>query len=158
MATTPINNTQPIRFEAGGTATFTDSAALDVEVNNREKGTLEVEQGGYEVLDYQNKGLNQIPLEGDQVMSRIRMRMKLTKKGTNDIMSLSQARDTTTGLVKVYTLVVRWLDHKNVATYTQHTFTNVFFTRPARIVEGTRFDTVEVEMMSTNPQSTYAAG
>lgn len=153
-----INDGQPIRFEAGGTITFTDSGSLNVEVNNRERGTLEVQDGGHEVLPFNNKGVMQTPLEGDELPSTIRLRVKLTKKHTNDIITLSQNRDTSTGRVKIYTVVVKWLDHKNVSTFTSHTFAGVYFASKVRVTEGDRFDTVEIMLNSTTALATYAAG
>lgn len=152
-----INATQPIRFEAGGIFRIYDGASLDVTVINREKGTLEIEQGAYEILDYQDRGVNQPSLEGDEQPSTVRLRVKTVKRHTNDLMQLGQARDTATGLKKRYNVDISVPDFKGAATGTKYTFTGVSFVRPPRIVEGTRFDLAEIELVSTNPQATYAA-
>lgn len=152
-----INATQPIRFNAGGIFRIYDGASIDVTLINRESGTLEIEEGKYEDLSYQDRGVNQTSLEGDEIPSMIRIQCKLVKTHTNSLRALAAARNTSAGKFTEYSIDISIPDYKGAATGTKYTFTGCYFPKTPRVREGTRFDINEVEIVSRNPLATVAA-
>lgn len=151
-----INATQAIRFEAGGILRIYDGASIDVTVINREKSTLVIRPGGYEPVTYQDRGVNQVPLEGDERESVLEFAAKLVKKHTNDLMDLSQTRGT--GLFKMWSADISIPDYKGASTGTKATLSECYFPVPAEVVEGgARYDTVRIQLASNNPHITWAA-
>lgn len=151
MANTNINSTKPLILELGGVVRLVDGSS-GYDFQQKERGTLEIEPGGYEVLRYQNSGINQIPVEGSEGTTKVRLRVKLTSLAATQIVTLLQARDTATGLVKVYGLEVIWYKTKDPASESHKaTLTEVYASAQPKIKAGTDFDTVEIELESNDP-------
>lgn len=152
-----INDGKPIAFEQGGKIALTDSGTEHVFVN-RERGTLQVEDGGYEVLEWHDRGTPKLPREGSGQYSTVRLSLKLTKLEATSLVSLSKKRAAAPGDVYEYTsLVITFPIDKGLAAGTKRTYTGVFFARPAVIREGQELDTIELEMKSILPLGTDAA-
>lgn len=153
-----INTTQAIRFEAGGILRIYDGASIDVTLINREKGSMVIRPGGYEPVKYQDRGVNQVPLEGDERESVFEIAAKLTKKHTNDLVDLSQTRNTAAGLMKQWSVDISIPDYKGASTGTKATLTECHFSTPVEIQDGgAGTDTVRVQLVSNNPHITWVA-
>lgn len=152
-----INTKLPMRFESGGEFALLDGAT-EYTFKQIDPGTLQYEPGGYEPLNYTDRGEQQFPLEGDERLSIIRLQLKLSEFEASKVLALSRARDTGTGKMKAYGLELRWRDYKGATAGDKVTFaaTDGYFTKPAMVRAGERFDTVEIEMAFIDPLGTIA--
>jgi hypothetical protein len=155
MPDTAINTAQPLRLEQGGRLRIIDGATT-YEVQNRDKGTVQLADGWYEPLRYNNKGEMQVPVEGDEQPSTLRAVVKLTSFDASQLLTVAQQRDTSTGKLKTYSLEIDWPDYKGASTGHKATIANAYFIRPVQIQEGQEFDTVTIEMESSEPKWTLA--
>jgi len=156
MPDTAINTGQPLRLEQGGLLKLIDGATDPYEIQNREKGTVQLEDGWYEPLRYNNKGQMQVPVEGDERPSTFRATLMLTSTAAGQLLVVSQGRNTAAGLLKVYILEVHWPAYKGATTGHKATIANAYFLKPVQIQEGQEFDTVTIEMESSEPKWTLA--
>lgn len=153
-----INTAVPIRFETGGILRLTDSTT-DYDIENRETGTLRIVAGGYELYGYKNKGITQTPVEGDENISVITASVKLTSVASGQLLALAQARDTATGLVKLYTsLLIAIPRFKDSTDYEQWLFNGVWFPSQPVVTSGTELDTVELTVHSKDALPTLTSG
>lgn len=155
MPDTAINTAQPLRLEQGGLLKIVDGATT-YELQNREKGTLQIKDGWYGVLRYHNKGEMQVPVEGDEQPSTGRFTLKLTSFDSAQAATLAQQRDTTTGKLKTYSLEVHWPDYKGATTGHKATIANAYLVEGIDIQEGQEFDTVTFAFESSEPKWTIA--
>lgn len=156
MSTTNINAGLPIKFDLGGTVTVTDGST-DYVLHNRAPGTLQVEPGGYEQLEFTELGAVQTPIEGNQKPTMVRLSLRLTHGDTTDIIALSKARVSGTGTiraVKTYSVKIVWPQVVGQTTLKQLALTGCWFAGPVKIKEGNEFDTVEVELKSSDALGT----
>lgn len=145
MADTTINNGSPLRFEAGGVFRLTDGAT-DYAIVNRDRGTLQIEEGGYEVLRYRDRDANKLPLRGGEEPTKIKLTMKLTSLNTADIVALSKKKESAKNLMYSFAVAIEWPDTDATATIHKRSFASAYFVKPAMVKEGADFDTVEIEM------------
>ena len=153
MATTQVNNGQPIRFEAGGIFSINDGTN-DYEFNNREKGSLRIKFAGYEPLEWQEKGVNKIPLEGDEQVAEVELELKLSNpEASNSLPALVRKRNTLSsqGLTFVYpTAKIDIPDYRGGTTGMRIALTNAWFVPDSfEIQAGVQFDTVRFRMRCT---------
>lgn len=142
-----INTAKPIPFESGGIFTLT-SGATDYVFFNINPGTLRFVPGGYQPLNYTDRGVQQSPLEGDERLSRIEVDIKLTTLAASQAYQLLTARDTTTGLMKQHTVKIQWPTVKGGATGHQVTATRCYCPTLPTIEAGTEFDTMKIVLES----------
>lgn len=156
MSDTAKNTAQPIRFEAGGILRLVDGASSYV-FAALEPGSLEIDAGGYEPLNYTDRGEQQAPLEGDERLTTVKVRAKLTRgTGAGELVTLSSARDATAGLMKIYQLEIEIPHFKGASAKQKMVLANTYFTKPAMVKASERYDTVELEMQSTEPNPTWS--
>jgi hypothetical protein len=154
MADVNVNLLQPVRFEAGGELRLADAGTGDVYiVRNKNVGTLRMRLVGYDPLKWQENGVNQVPIEGDQQSaSEIEFEMKLSKRDALGIFDLAQKRNTSSnqGLSYVFTVTVKIPNYRGASAGQQFVFANAYFMPDSIEVEaGERFDTVRFRMEST---------
>lgn len=154
MPDTPINTAQPLRLEQGGLFRLVDiaDASAAYEVQNREKGTVQLKDGWYQPLRYTNKGEMQVPVEGDEQPSTLRATLKLTSMEADELLTISQQRNTADGKLRRFTVELQWPEYKGGAVLWSAILTNACFISPVEITEGQEFDTVTLEMESSEPK------
>lgn len=146
-----INNGKPLAFEQGGILTLTDGSDVWT-VINRERGTLQVDEGGYQVVEWHDRGTPKLPREGSGIPSRIRLTLKLTKLESDSLADLSKKRAAAPGDVYPFdSMVIEFVLDKTPTAFSKREFTGVHFARPAVVREGQELDTVELEFLSTDP-------
>mgnify|MGYP007117021471 CR=1 FL=1 len=155
MPDTTINSGQPLRFEQGGVLRLS-RGGTDYAVVNRDKGTVQFEDGWYDALRYNDRGQMQVPLEGDERPSTLRATVKLTSVATAQLLALAQTRDTSTGKVAVWTVQLDFPAYKGATTGHRFSIANAYFLKPVQVQEGQEFDTVTIEMESSEPNWTLA--
>lgn len=155
---TAINNDTPKRFEAGGKFILIDGAT-EYELLQMEPGSVSLEPGGYEPLNYTDRGVQQFPLEGDERLSMIKATLKLSEFDSSTLIALGNGRDTSTGKMKAFGVRIEWYDHKGAATGDSAAYANTkcYFTKPPVIKTGDKFDTVEIELASISPLPTLTS-
>ena len=143
-----INDGQPLRLEQGGKLRLEDMDDADAayEAVNRDKGTVQLEDGWFEPLRYNDRGQMQVPLEGDERPSTFRATLKLTSADADELLTLAQQIGAT-GLMRKWRVQVVWPRWKGETT-NPHTATieNAYFLKPVQVTEGQEFDTVTIEM------------
>ncbi len=142
-----VNTAKPIPFESGGIFTLTASA-VDYVFFQIEPGTLRFEPGGYEPLNFTDRGVQQSPLEGDERISKISVDLKLTSLAATQVYTLLSARDTATGLMKQFTVKIQWPTVKGGVTGHQILATRCYAATVSPIEAGTKFDIVKVMLES----------
>jgi len=156
MADVNVNTNTPIRFEAGGILRINDGTN-DYTVINRENGSITIKEGGYEALEYNDRGTPATPVEGDAMPTTIEFSMKLSRfSGTGEVMTLSQLRDTTTGLKRLFTLSWDVPLVKGGTTKEKGSIASCWFDGQPEIKQGDKFDTVNVKFKSKTPLVTYS--
>lgn len=152
----PDMNSTLRRIEAGAIIQIGDGVTTyDLKVY--EPGTLEIEEGWYEPLEFTDRGAQQTPYEGDERPSTIRIQAKYTgRHNAADLSKHVSQRDTTTGLMKLFTITIKDPDVKGGATGQQRQFTSCWLARGAIFRAGQRFDTADIEFRSKLVQPTTA--
>lgn len=148
MADTNTNLLQPMRFEAGGVFRITDGAT-DYALRNRQKGSVNLKWATYEPLPWQENGINQVPLEGDNQVPEVEVTIKLSKDDATDIMTLMAKRNTSSlqGLVYAYTVVIQIPYYRGATTGRKFTLTSAYFMPGETAYQaGTDFDTLKFKM------------
>ena len=149
MATVQINNTQPIRVDGGGQIII-NNGTDDLVVNLHDPGSLVITPGGYDLGEYDNYGAPKVPILRNKLRTDIRLRGRVTTEfsTTDKLAYLSQQIDSTNGLAKTYTFIVK-VPNKTDGT-TGHTITlaNTYFVRPAEYQEGGEFDFLDMVLRS----------
>lgn len=135
------------RIEAGALITINDGTTTHT-VLVLEPGTVKWGPGWYEPLEWTDRGVNQVPYEGDERPGSIEMSFKYT--GANDAADLKKflsSRDATTGKMKMYTWVIKNPSVKGGSTGEQLTFANCYIAPDGLEVQaGTKFDLLNVKM------------
>jgi hypothetical protein len=150
MPDTALNNVQPIRFEAGGVFRISDGST-DYALRNREKGTLRIRAGTYEPLDWQELGVNKVPLEGDEQMTEIEIECKASKNEATSIYTLLVKRNTVSnqGLVYTYTVAIDVPDYRGATTGSRFTFASTYVVPDGiEYQAGERFDILRMRFRS----------
>lgn len=157
MAEAAINDKLPVRIDASG-GLFLDDGTTQHDINNLDGSSVELGPGWYEILRFKNKGLNQVPLEGDEQPSTLKFRCKCTAPGSSNLATIAVGRETSganAGKVKTFGVYVKHPDAKGSATGVKYSFTQCYFVTPPRLRGGgADFDYWEFEMESTNPTYT----
>lgn len=151
MPTVQVNDTQPIRFEAGGIIRLNDGVD-DLIIRNKEKGTLRIQNSSYDVLAWQENGANQVPLEGDQQTPRVEIVVKASKNDTDDLWAkiIRRRRASANGLVFVFTAQIDVPDFAGATTGRRFPFTNAYvMPQDCEYQSGTEFDTTRLVFMAT---------
>lgn len=157
MAALDINDALPMCFDFGGILTINDGTDTGT-MFNIEPGSLEVQEGGYEPREYQDRSVNKTPLKGKERPSTINFRLKDSKAMTEakNVYALADQTDAT-GVVKTFTVVIK-VPHAGTggSTGDQITFAGCYFEPRPRRVPGAEFDIIEVSMKSTTAVGTKA--
>lgn len=148
-------NSSPRRIEAGAIITCNDGTTTNT-LTVLEPGTYRFKPGWYKALEYTDRGVLQTPLEGDEQPGELELSVKYT--GSNnaaDLKKFLQTRTTGTGLMKLYTWVIKNPDYKGAATGEQITLTGCYLSDGAPEVKaGTEFDLLNVKMKHNAAQET----
>lgn len=127
MASTPVNAT-PKRFENGGVIKLVDGSD-DYPILNVEAGTIEIVDPIREAVEYTDRGVQQQPLEGDDVQGSIRVSVKNGAfTGAASLRGLL-ATAGSTGLVKEYGIIIDIADYRGASTGQRITVTNAYMDR-----------------------------
>lgn len=148
MAETLINAGIPIRFEAGGQIEITNEAGTTYDVVLIEAGTLQIEPGGYEPIIYHNRDALQVPLRGQERLTRIAFTAQLTSFAASQLIQILAEIKSTSSEMALFTFVVKYANYKGATAGQTVTVAKCFVQTPARVRAGVQLDTVEVEMMS----------
>lgn len=140
-------NAYPRRIEAGAIITINDGTTTHT-VTVVEPGSFRFKAGFYKALEYTDRGVMQTPLEGDEQPGEVEFSFKYTGSASaTDLKKFLQSRTTGTGLMKMYTWVIKNPDYKGAATGEQITLANCFLGDGApEIKAGTEFDMLNVKM------------
>lgn len=141
-----FNNTLR-RIEAGAIITINDGTTTNT-LTALEPGTYRFKAGWYKALEWTDRGVLQTPYEGDEQPGEVEFSCKYS--GSNNALDLKkfmQSRDTTTGKMKLYTIVIKNPDYKGAATGEQITLTGCYLSDGApEIKAGAEFDMISVKM------------
>lgn len=144
------------RFESGGSLTINDGTTT-LTIKAIEPGTLEHEPGFYEPLEWTDRGNLMTPFEGDARPGRLKLNGKFTGWAqSGDVPGFMLSRDTTTGLMKLYTVTVKIPDVKDGLVGDQGVFANCFL--PAgglKYKAGAKFDMWDLEMVNNEVKPTW---
>lgn len=156
MADNNINTGDPIRFESGGIFKLDDGTDTHT-IETTEPGTLQVEEGGRQALEYKDRGTPQTPVRGDKEYSEIRLNVKLTSMAAGEVLKLL-GEDASSGAnpTTFSSLEISWKDDPDASTGDRLTFTTVWAPHPPRIRAGAEFDTVEIALRTTDSFATKA--
>lgn len=152
---------RPIRLKDGGQVYINDGTNV-YKLVVREPSTMRVKEGFYEAVTYKDRGEQQIPLEGDEVLSEIDLDLKFTgaddAAGAGaDLYNVLKERDTTTGLMKVFTIQVWIPDKKGDTNGSLGSIANCFLREGLEFQEGEQFDMLRARFQSTEPQVTWTS-
>ena len=136
------------RIEAGAILTFNDGTTTWT-FTSIEPGTLRWKPGFYEPLNFTERGVQQFPYEGDGQITEFELDVKYAgAQAANDVGLFLLARDTTTGLMKSWTIVLKNPSVKGGATGEQITFATCYLAEGPEFKAGTKFDMLSVKMKS----------
>lgn len=143
------------RIEAGAILTFNDGTTTWT-FTSVERGTLEWEHGGYKPLPFTERGILQTPYEGDERQGKLSLKVKYAgAQATDDVGKFLQTRDTTTGKMKMWTIVLKNPTVKGGATGEQITFPTAYLAEGGlKFKAGTEYDMLEIEMVLNGPTAT----
>lgn len=127
MASSNIN-ASPRRWENGGTIKII-SGADDYSILNVEQGVIELVEPTREAVEYKDRGVQQQPLEGDDIMGSLKVDVKSGSfVGATSLRGLLLAAGSS-GLVKEYSIEIKVPGSRGDATGESLTCTNCFHDR-----------------------------
>lgn len=115
-------NAGPVRFSNGGTILIGSDTVLNID-----EGTLEFEPGLWEAIPYRNSGVLKQPVRSEERATKLRFDVKwggLISAG--ELWTLITTAGAS-GLVKTFSVVVKWLDNAQASTGKSFTFANCYF-------------------------------
>ena len=120
------------RIENGGTLDLTVSGTAYTILNIKD-GTLEFEPGMYERVNYKDRGVNQTPLEGDEMLGKLSLTVRCGAKQGADSLYAKLLTAGSSGLAFLFTsLVVKWPDSRGASTGESATFSNLWLAEPPK--------------------------
>jgi hypothetical protein len=143
----PSTNSTLRRVEAGAIITVSDGTTTNT-LTCLEPGTWKFKAGFYKALEWTDRGVLQVPYEGDEQPGELELSVKYTgSANAADLKKFLQTRDTATGKMKMYTWTIKNPDYKGAATGELITLSNCFLGDGApEIKAGNEFDMISVKM------------
>lgn len=139
-------NTPPARFENGGILQIGSDIVLFVEA-----GTLERVNPFTEKLQLKDRGVLQRPREGDEAPGTLRFDVKYTSALTagelEELIGNNGNDSTNLGSAPEFTVLIKYPNYRGASAGRQFQSTKCYFSGAARIVAGTEFDRMTVEMV-----------
>lgn len=144
------------RIEAGAILTFNDGTTTWTFTSIR-PGTLRWKAGHHKPLNFTERGEQQFPYEGDEQLSEFELDVLYAgAQATDDVGKFLLARDTTTGKMKSWTIVLKNPTLKGSVTGEQITWANSYLMDGLEFNAGTEFDQLKCKMGSTEPYPAVA--
>lgn len=147
-----INAGTVLRFDNGGVLTLTKSASQYV-IANLEGGGVTIEKiPKRKVLPYTDRGVQQVPLEGDDQLALVTVRAKRVLYATGDLFALLSAAGTA-GQVNLFdSLEIKTPGYRGSVAGDKFTMTNCWLADDSfkPLVGGADFDGVEFSIEGPN--------
>jgi hypothetical protein len=138
----------PIRFENGGTLELGATGGAGDTILNVIAGTLQMQDGGYDMLKYKDRGVIQTPVQGDAKESTMSFDVRLNGQyDSGEVMKLLDS-PVASGLATLLKVVVKIPFVKGGATGIQFTMDNVYLPQQYQYQAGTEFDTLKITFES----------
>lgn len=145
-----INAGPPIRFENGGTLELGATGASGNSVLNIVAGSLQMQDGGYELLEYKDRGAMQTPVQGDERPSTMSFDIRYNGQyDSGEVMKLLDS-PVTSGVATLLKVVVKIPFVKGGSTGISWTLDNAYVMDPPQFQAGSDFDTLKVTLKSKN--------
>ncbi len=161
MAATTVNQAPATRLENGSIIDFINAAGDVYTVKLVEPGTYREKPGGYEALEYIDRGVQQTPLEGDERPSEIELSVKHTSKhDAGELRQTLAARDTATDLLPLWQVRIKQPKTKTGAGATNYAttlYTRCYVAERPDIVAGQKFDMMNIKFKSLDVTPTLTA-
>lgn len=142
MATDTIHDVTR-RFESGGTLTITGLGADTLIIAGVMPGSLNFTKPGRGVLPYNNIGVSQVPLDGDDENGKISFDVRGSKETTNHLMKLLTAAPSGPTVTE-FAVSIKIPDGRGATTGLEYASTTCFRTELPTFKAGTDFDTISI--------------
>ena len=127
-----INSNPVFRFENGGTLELTVGGTTYTILNIKD-GSLSFQPGMYERVNYKDRGVNQTPLEGDEMLGELECTIRCGAKQGADSLYAQLMTAGSSGLAKLFTiLVAKWPAYRGASTGESATFSNPWLAEPPK--------------------------
>lgn len=147
------------RIEAGSIITLQDLTAVGTiyTLIAAERGVVEWTEGGYEPIEYLDRGVMQDPLEGDERPTEVTLKVKYTGSAdVADVAKILAARDTNAKM-NLFRLIVKIPDKKGAATGQSLTFAKCFVKAGGvKITGGKEYDVLDANLTDNEVRPTAA--
>lgn len=153
----PNSNTVLKRFEAGGILTISDGTTT-LTILRIKAGSLKFDPGFYDPIEYKDRGVIMVPLEGDEMPGDVEFEVFFSGGAdASDVIKHLMQRDTTNYLMKEYTIVAKFPNNKGAAAGHQVTFAHCILPQGGiGYQSGEKLDSVKAKMRHNEAQPTWA--
>lgn len=140
-----INATASARFEAGGIFSITPQGGTILVVLNIAPGTIGVKPVMITPIPWEDRMVQQVPLEGKVEPGEIRVTLRCSKYATAELWTVLTARKAAPdGYVPVHAIEVKVPAHKTGTTGEKFNTTTAYLKEAPTLKGGADFDTVEM--------------
>ena len=130
------------RFENGGIIMFTDGATTYDNILNVVAGSISWNAAMREAIEYKDRGVLQVPLEGDDMASDVEVTVHAGEQVAAGLMTILVAAGTA-GLKKLFTnLIIKIPNFRGDATGESFTWASAYIPEPPQYKTGEKLDTI----------------
>lgn len=134
------------RFESGGTVTITGFGADTLTIPGVVPGSLNFTPPARNVLPYTDRGVQQVPLDGDDELGKVSFDVRGSKETTNHLMTLVTAAPSGATATEG-TITIKFPDGRGASTGLVYAFAGVSRGELPSYKAGTDFDVMSFSFM-----------
>lgn len=140
----PDTNTHTVRFYDGGSIVVNDGTK-DLTIKQVERGTVELTHPFRPPVDRPEGADFDTPVEGPRTKGMIRFQARASRMTGDELIALAE-RDGVAGVKALFTVTIRFPDHRGATTGDQIVMSNAYFTGPVVRRAGQDLDNYPVEL------------